>query len=147
MLLAGGLDVLRVVTDTTPNSEFDIAGIDVARAIREKAGPRAVVLHAPTYNSPVFLTGRQSLLGYPGWIFSRGLDYTQREKDIAQIYEGAPAAEALLRKYHVEYVLIGPAERTTLKVNDPFWLRYRKVAGNGSYLLLRTGVSEERAGK
>ena len=147
MLLAGGLDVLRVLTDTTPHLEFDIAGIDAARAIREKAGPRAVVLHAPTYNSPVFLTGRQSLLGYPGWLFSRGLDYTQREKDVAQMYEGAPDAKALLKKYHVEYVLIGPIERATLHVNDPFWSRYRKVAGNGSYLLLRTGVSEERAGK
>jgi hypothetical protein len=93
------------------------------------------------------LTGRQSLLGHPGWIFSRGLDYTQREKDIAQMYEGAPDAETLLKKYHVEYVLIGPEERATLHVNETFWSRYQKVAGNGSYLLLRTGVSEERAGK
>ena len=147
MLLSGGLDVLRVVTDTTPNQEFDIAGIDVARAISEKTDPRAVVLHAPTYNTPVFLTGRQSLLGHPGWMFSRGLDYTQREKDITQMYEGAPDAETLLRKYHVEFVLIGPEERATLRVNEPFWSRYRKVAGNGSYLLLRTDVSEERAGQ
>ena len=147
MVLSGALDVLRVVTDTTSHNEFDLAGINVAQAISEKAGPRAVVLHAPTYNSPVFLTGRQSLLGHPGWIFSRGLDYTRRSEDIAHMYSGAPDAEMLLRKYAVEYVLIGPIERATLQVNDPFWSRYRKVAGNGSYVLYKTNVSEERAGK
>lgn len=147
MVLSGALDVLRVVTDTTSHNEFDLAGINVAQAISEKAGPRAVVLHAPTYNSPVFLTGRQSLLGHPGWIFSRGLDYTRRNEDIAHMYSGAPDAEMLLRKYAVEYVLIGPIERATLQVNEPFWSRYRKVAGNGSYVLYKTNVSEERAGK
>lgn len=147
MLLSGALDVVRVVTDTTAHNEFDIAGIDAARAISEKTGPHAVVLHAPTYNSPVFLTGRRSLMGHPGWIFSRGLDYTKRNAEIDRMYAGAPDAEALLRQFGVEYVLIGPLERTTLKVNDQFWSRYRKVAGNGSYVLLRTSVSEERAGK
>jgi hypothetical protein len=147
MLLSGVFDVLRVVTDTTAHQEFDIPGIDVAQAISQKASPHAVVLHAPTYNSPVFLTGRRSLMGHPGWIFSRGLDYTKRNDEIGRMYAGAPDAEALLRQYGVEYVLIGPLERATLRINDTFWSRYRKVAGNGSYVLLRTDVSQERAGK
>jgi hypothetical protein len=147
MILSGGLDVLRVVTDTTAHREFDIPGIDAARMISEKTSPHDVVLHAPTYNSPVFLTGRRSLMGHPGWIFSRGLDYTKRNNEIVRMYAGAPDAEALLKQFGVEYVLIGPQERATLKVGDEFWSHYRKVAGNGSYVLLKTNVSEERAGK
>jgi len=86
-------------------------------------------------------------MGHPGWIFSRGLDYTKRNDEIVRMYAGAPDAEALLRQFAVEYVLIGPQERTTLKVDDQFWSHYRKVAGNGSYVLLKTNVSQERAGK
>ena len=57
------------------------------------------------------------------------------------------ALEKNVKQFGVEYVLIGPQERATLKVGDAFWSHYRKVAGNGSYVLLKTNVSEERAGK
>ena len=98
LLLAGALDVLRVVSEASEYQEFDAGGIAVAGAISAQAAPRAVVLHAPTYNSPVFLTGRRSLLGYPGWMWSRGLDYSQRSADIERIYSGEPEADALLRQ-------------------------------------------------
>src|SRR5262249_12849077 len=110
MLLAGGLDVLRVISGVTEYPEFDAPAMAVANVISGKASPSAVVLHAPTYNSPVFLTGRRSLLGYPGWMWSRGLDYAQRSAEIERIYSGEPDAGALLRRYGVEYALVGPDE-------------------------------------
>src|SRR5262249_50530456 len=70
MILAGALDVLRVVSGAEENQEFDPPGIAMAETIAREAAPRSVVLHAPIYNSPVFLTGRRSLLGYPGWMWS-----------------------------------------------------------------------------
>lgn len=145
MLLSGGLDVLRVITGTTPQREFTINDISVANAISEKTAPQALVLHAPTYNSPVFLTGRHSLLGYPGWMFSRGLEYQQRTADISAIYSGAPDAAELMRRYHVNYVLIGPEELSTLKVNEQFWSQYPEVAQAGPYRLYSTRAQEERA--
>ena len=110
LIFAGGLDVLRVVSEAGEYQEFDTQGMAAASSISAQAPPRALVLHAPTYNSPVFLTGRRSLLGYPGWMWSRGLDYSQRSSEIQRIYSGGPAADALLRHYDVDYVLIGPAE-------------------------------------
>jgi hypothetical protein len=145
MLLSGALDVLRVITGTTPQREFTINDISVANAISAKTTPQALVLHAPTYNSPVFLTGRRSLLGYPGWMFSRGLEYQQRTADISAIYSGAPDAAELMRRYHVDYVLIGPEELSTLKVNEQFWSQYPEVAQTGPYRLYRARVQEERA--
>ena len=145
MLLSGGLDVLRVITGTTPQREFTINDISVANAISQKTAPQALVLHAPTYNSPVFLTGRRSLLGYPGWMFSRGLEYQQRTADISAIYSGAPDAAELMRRYHVDYVLIGPEELSTLKVNQQFWSQYPEVAQAGPYRLYSTRAQEERA--
>ena len=133
LLLAGALDVLRVVSEASEYREFDAQGIAVASLISAQTAPRALVLHAPTYNSPVFLTGRRSLLGYPGWMWSRGLDYSERSADIARIYLGAPEAESLLRKYNVDYVLIGPMELASFKVNEQFWSKYKTLARAGAY--------------
>jgi hypothetical protein len=140
LILAGGLDVLRVVSEASEYQEFDAQGIAAARFISAQAPPRAVVLHAPTFNSPVFLTGRRSLLGYPGWMWSRGLSYSERGADIQRIYSGAPEAEALLRQYGVDYVLIGPAELASLKVNEQFWSKYATVSQTGAYRIYQTNV-------
>ncbi len=145
LVLAGALDILRVVAGETEFREFDIDGIAMANSISQQASPRALVLHAPTYNTPLFLTGRRSLLGYPGWMWSRGLDFTQRQAEIQHIYAGAPDAESLLERYQVDYVLIGPEERASMNLNPLFWSRYPKVAQTGRYDLYRTNVSQERA--
>jgi uncharacterized membrane protein len=99
-----------------------------------------VVLHAPTFNSPVFLTGRRSLLGYPGWMWSRGLSYAERGADVQRIYSGAPEADALLRHYGVDYVLIGPAELASLKVNEQFWSKYAILSQAGAYRFYQTNI-------
>jgi hypothetical protein len=145
LVAAGALDILRVVAGETEYREFDVQGIAVANLISQQASPRAVVLHAPTFNTPVFLTGRRSLLGYPGWMWSRGLDDSERQAEIRRMYGGAPDAEALLRRYRVEYVLIGPAELASMNVNPQFWSRYSKLAQVGQYRLYRVNISEERA--
>ena len=139
MVLAGSLDVLRVITGTTENREFDAQGIAIAKTISAQAASRALVLHAPTFNSPVFLTGRRSLLGYPGWIWSRGLDYSQRDLDIQRIYAGDPGATGLLRQYGIDYMLVGPEELSSLRINEGFLSQYRKLAQAGPYRLYQVG--------
>jgi hypothetical protein len=145
MVMAGALDILRVVAGETEYREFDPDGIAIAKVISQHAQPRSLVLHVPTYNTPVFLTGRRSLLGYPGWMWSRGLDYYHRQTEIEHIYAGAPDAEQLMRQYGVDYVLISPAELATMKVDPLFWSRYSRVAEIGEYRLYQTNFSQERA--
>jgi hypothetical protein len=139
LLLAGALDVLRVVSEASEYQEFDAQGIATANQISTQTGPRTLVLHAPTYNSPVFLTGRRSLLGYPGWMWSRGLNYSERSTDIESIYSGAPEADALLRKYNVDYVLVGPMELASFKVNEQFWSKYKMLSQAGAYRVYQIG--------
>jgi len=74
--------------------EFDRDGINFAEIIKQQTPPRATILHAPVHNTPVFLTGRRSLMGYPGHIWTHGLDYGPRETEIKRIYAGAPDAES-----------------------------------------------------
>ena len=139
LILAGSLDVWRVVSGQTNYGEFDADGIEMAELIKRQTPDSALILHAPTYNTPAFLAGRQSVLGYPGHIWSRGLDYAPRERDIGLIYAGGQEADGLLAQYGVDYVLVSPIERnhrTDLDyVNEGFFTRFTEVATAGEYSL------------
>lgn len=139
LTLAGALDVFALITAKGDYGEFDRDGVAFAEQIKQQTPPRAMILHAPIHNTPIFLTGRRSLMGYPGHIWTHGLSYGQREAEIKRIYAGAPDAPALLAKYGVDYVAIGPTEHAALKegVNEAFFERYRKVIEAGGYRLYK----------
>ena len=135
LMLAGGLDVWRVVSRQVDYQEFEADGLALADLIMEETAPSALILHAPTYNPPVFLTGRRSLLGYTGYIWAHGLEYAEREADIKRIYAGEADAEALLDKYGIDYIEVTPLERGSMEVDDAFFERFTRVGEAGAYQL------------
>ena len=137
LTLAGALDVFALMTRQGEYQEFDRDGINFAEMIKQQTPPRATILHAPVHNTPVFLTGRRSLMGYPGHIWTHGLDYGPRETEIKRIYAGAPDAESLLAKYGVDYVVIDPQEHSLMTVNTAFFSRYPEVGSTGEYHLYK----------
>jgi hypothetical protein len=137
LTLAGALDVFALMTRQGEYQEFDRDGINFAEMIKQQTPPRATILHAPVHNTPVFLTGRRSLMGYPGHIWTHGLDYGPRETEIKRIYAGAPDAESLLAKYGVDYVVIDPQEHSLMTVNTAFFSRYPEVGSIGEYHLYK----------
>jgi hypothetical protein len=138
LVLSGSLDVWRVASGQIAREVFDAQSVAFATGALRATPPRAVILHAPTYNSPVYLAGRRSLLGYPGHIWSQGLDAGTRESEIGAFYAGGEGADALVARYGVDYVLVGPQERSSLAVNEAFLGRYPTVAESGVYRLLKT---------
>jgi hypothetical protein len=142
LTLAGMLDVWSVASRAAEFRIFDDVGVAFAEVVKEKTPPRATILHAPTFDTPIFLTGRRSVMGYPGHIGSHGIDYKDRLREITRIYAGAPDAEALLAKYGVEYVVVGPHERHEMEqqrmlVNDQFFMRYPLAGETGEYSLYK----------
>ena len=135
MTLAGGIDVWRVLSGQTELQEFEPDGIAIAEVIRDDTPARALILHAPTYNPPVFLTGRRSLLGYTGYIWAHGLPYEQREADIKRIYGGEDGADELLTQYGIEYILVSPIERGSMTVNDAYLAAFPVIGEIGEYRL------------
>jgi hypothetical protein len=107
VMASGGLDVARATVGQT-YQEFDRDGIAFAEMIREETPPSAVVLTAPTYNTPVFLTGRPVFMGYTGFLFANGLPYPEREQEVKTIYSGAAGADALIARNRIEYIVVGP---------------------------------------
>jgi hypothetical protein len=137
LTLAGGLDVYALLSRQGEYQEFDRDGVSFAEQVKQQTDPRAMVLHAPVHNTPIFLTGRRSLMGYPGHIWTHGIDYGPRESDIKKIYSGSPEALGLLTKYGVNYVLVDPQEHSVMPVNDEFFSRFPEVANTGEYHLYK----------
>jgi len=135
--LAGALDVVSISLRDSSHEVFNRNGIDFAEIIKRETEPRSLVVHAPVHNSPVFLTGRRSLMGYPGHIWTHGLEFTEREGQIRRIYSGSHDAMQLIQHHGIEYLVVGPQERNTLNVNEQFFARFSKVGETGAYRLYK----------
>lgn len=133
LTFAGALDVWRISTDQVKIQVFDADSVKIAQDIKLRTFPNALFLNAPTYNSPVVLSGRFSLMRYLGHLSSHGIDYGERFEDIKKIYAGDASADILLRKYNIEYVMISPAERNDLSVNESYFERFPVIAESGQY--------------
>jgi hypothetical protein len=135
--LAGTLDVVGIAFRQIKYQVFDAAGVQFAELIKQQTQPRSTIIHAPVHNTPVFLTGRRSLMGYPGHIWTHGLEFVQRESEIKRIYLGSPDADQLLRNYNIEYAVVGPQEGIVTPYNERFFSRFEKVGEVGGYSLYK----------
>ena len=111
LTLSGAIDVVRALSPVENVPLFGREELEVAELIRQRTPPRAVMLHAPIHNSVVALTGRQSVMGYPGHWWTHGIAYGQRENEVKAVFRGGVESARLLVALGVEYVVIGPAER------------------------------------
>lgn len=132
---AGALDAWRYASRSRLHVLFDRDAVAAADLIARVTPPRALVLHYPTFNAPVLLSGRRSLLGYPGHIWSQGLDASDRMARVQAVYAGT-AHPAYLTEPRADFVLDGPQERQ-LFVNEPALQRFPVVAEHGPYRLRR----------
>ena len=135
--LAGALDVAGIALRSNKYPVFDDAGLRFAELIKQQTEPRSLVIHAPVHNTPVFLTGRRSLMGYPGHIWTHGLEFLQREGEVKRMYLGSPDADHLMRLHGVEYAVIGPQERMMTSVNEAYFSKFQKVGEIGEYRLYK----------
>lgn len=137
LIFAGSLDVWRTVSRQINYKVFE--GDAAIFALRAKGAmpPSAVIVNAPTYNTAAVLTGRSSLIRYPGHLGSHGINYGERERDVKQMYLGGPLSLVLFEKYGVEYLLISPEERNTLTPNLSYFAQFPVVAEAGQYKLYK----------
>jgi hypothetical protein len=133
LIASGAIDIWRVCSRQINYEIFNKDSVAIAQEIKMKTEARSLFLNAPTYNSPLALTGRRSLMRYSGHLASYGIDYEEREAEVKRIYEGTALANSLLGKYDVNYVLIGPEEKEELRVNEDFFSKYTIIAEVGDY--------------
>ncbi|HET9410528.1 MAG TPA: hypothetical protein VFO75_01470, partial [Candidatus Dormibacteraeota bacterium] len=142
LVLSGTLDLVRASDYSVSSYQFvDTRGLQVADWVRGNTPADAVFVVADDHNSPIpTLTGRRILIGYPGWLFTYGLeDYNQKVTDDKLILAGDPSASSLIRKYGITYVLIGPQELDpSIGANAAYWAQHGTlVYDNGEYRVYR----------
>jgi hypothetical protein len=138
MSFAGALDVYRIASGQTNIQEFDRAGVEFAKMIEANTPSNALILHATTHNHPLFLTGRRSLMGYPGHIWTHGLDPAERQRDIRVMYAGGQDAEPLMKENNVQYVIVSSIENGEMNVNNLFFeQKFTRIGQVGDYRLYK----------
>lgn len=110
---SGFLDLTRASDFSVSSVQLtDAGGLQVAQWVRQHTSPNSVFAVADESNSPIpTLAGRRVVIGYSGWLWTYGLpDYVQKGQDVKRILDGDSSAPALVKKYGVDYVMIGPQE-------------------------------------
>jgi hypothetical protein len=134
LMLSGALDVLRGLSPIEKLQLFDAEQLQVAELIKQRTPPRALVLSAPIHNSVLALTGRQTLMGYPGHLWSHGIQFETRERDVKMMYRGGAEAERLFQQYGIDYVVVGPIEYSELNADDGYFAeKYKAVIDAAGY--------------
>ena len=133
LIASGGLDVWRTVSQQHNYRVFDQDAVTIGERLRHATPPDSLFLNAPTYNTAIVLSGRLSLMRYPGHLDSHGIDYKERGNDVKQMYRGGLAARHLFEKYGIDYALVSPEERRSLSPNESFFASFPIVAESGEY--------------
>ena len=130
----------ELVNDALAVSTDDVR---FAQLVEQHTPADAVIATAASWHDPiVMLTGRRTLMAAPYMVRLNGLDVRARATAIAQLYAGGPVAEALIERYDLFAVVIGPAERSDLPRLDEAFFAARararhELAGRRLYVLDR----------
>ncbi|MDX1931957.1 MAG: hypothetical protein SFU56_05070 [Capsulimonadales bacterium] len=142
LTFSGSLDVFRTASGRPDMIIHSTEEILFAEQMAAVLPERAIVVCAPVHNSPLMLTGRTAFMNYPGFLWTNGLPYADREAEVRAIYEGHPSASAILEKHRLRYVVLGAQERywaeeQGIKIDRAFFARYPVIAKQGEYRLYR----------
>ena len=141
---AGALDLVRASDFSVSRVQFtDAGGLRVADWVRRNTSPTATFAVAEEHNSPIpTLAGRRVVVGYPGWLWTYGLpDYVAKVADNKKILDGDASAAKLVRKYGVDYVMIGPQE-IPRGGSRTYWDAHGMlVYDDGQYAVYRVGAA------
>jgi hypothetical protein len=132
LTLSGALDVWRAAAGQGKYEVFTAREVRLAEQIARATPPHAVILSAPVHNSAVMLAGRRMFMTYPGFLWTNGLPYEEREKEVETLYAGGPAALELLHRRGVGFIIIGHKERDytaerRIRLNEAYFAQFPRL--------------------
>lgn len=128
LILSSALDIFRTFTPVTSYQIFSSLDLQIAEEVKNLTPQNAVFATAPVHNHPIpALTGRSTLVGFNGWLWSHGVNYQKRANDLVKIFNGEPETDNLISQYHINYVTIGPLEKQNFTVNEIYFQKFEKI--------------------
>ncbi len=108
----------------------------VACWLRHNTLPGGLFLTGSAHNHPVTaLAGRQRVMGYEGWLWSHGLNWTRItgvKHDEIEMFKGN---HSLIKEYGIDYISIGPYERS-FAADNHFKINYKAFDDRTRFRLL-----------
>jgi hypothetical protein len=140
LLLSGALQDLHQLLGFDRHRLLTQDEMELADRVRDETDPHAVFLTGQQHNHPIHvLAGRRVVMGFPGWLWSQGYEYRDRERDVRRIFELSARTSELLQAYGVDYVVVGPGEQDRLGADpDAFRARYPSVIRTETYEVFDT---------
>lgn len=135
MIFTGSLDIFRTFTKVTNYQIFSKEDVAIARSAINLTDKNGVLLTAPVHNHPIVaLTGRSTLVGYHGWLWTHGIDYLQRAADVEKIYQDQNF-EQLVSMYRIRYITVGPHELRSFTINQNNLSKYPRIILSSNWSL------------
>lgn len=146
IVLSGTLSgTLSLIREVLLNSVIaDAQERTIAGDLQTILKPGAVVLTGYDHNHPVpMLIGQPVVMGYPGWLWSHGIDSSQTLSDVSQLYAGTDLTNFLLSKHEIGYVYISNRERSKFTVNETYWSEhFTKLYEKGDVVVYQVNVTQ-----
>lgn len=140
MISAGGLDTVRAMQRSTAIPWVDHDDLAAALWLRANSRPGDVLVYGASNTSAVAaLSGRRAVTGYTGWTYDLGLpDWAIRWTATGEVLSGGSQADADIARYGVDYVVMGPIERSEFAGSDDYWTLNGTLAfEQGEYRIYR----------
>ncbi len=126
-MLSGTMTMLREAV--SEYQLFSPAQVSAADFILAETPADSLFLTSTDHANPVaVLAGRNILCGAGMYLYYHGVDYGEREAQVAEMYKGGEVFEIFAAKYGVDYVYISSSESSKYAVDlDYFTARYPLV--------------------
>lgn len=127
MTFSGFLDMSRLIFSSGTRYEvYSPQAIRVAQFTIKNTHKNAVFLSVDKFDNPVVaLAGRKTVVGYHGWLWTYGLDYSKRDEDIRLMLAGEGSPD-LFRKYNITDVILF-SDQTDYKINVDYFSKNFKL--------------------
>lgn len=112
--------------------------VAAAEYIEKNAPKDAVILTDTRHNNAISsLTGRNIVCGTGTFLYFHGVGYSDREAQIAKIYENVEESKELLEKYKIDYILVSEYERGSYpNINEEIIKRNYNIVFESEGLML-----------
>jgi hypothetical protein len=123
-ITSGTLDAYRILRHQLSSHVFlNKAELSLAEWAINNSDPNSVWLTGDQHNHWLFtMTGRQPIMAYRGWLWTHGYNYQNQERAVSSLYINPKNYLNLLKLYQIDFVVIGPNEKTVWKANESAWM-------------------------
>ncbi len=127
---SGLIDLYRRFTVPRDNLTvvFEREYIEMGDYISKNTDKDKTIISSPDHRNPAMaLGGRQGVIGYDGWLWSRGIDYTDRKREVETFFSDPKSHDEIFSKYNIGYILIDEKIKLNRGVVSYFDQNFKKM--------------------